>query len=170
MNRATLSLVILLALSPFVRTASAQAPFRTTFDYAYDARIPVGTHYWCVFPSLPGRWTVMLYARYRTGFMQAGYTLLDRVVKPRNATSGPWLHQLITVPPHQGRVLYLVAYLDGVQQLYRGYTDYNPYGWYIFGILPPLQCLVAEIPANARPRDIASYQAMMIRQWTLPLR
>jgi hypothetical protein len=173
MNRAILSIAILLALSPLVTTASAQsaaARFHATYDYAYDARIPVGTRYWCVFPSVPGKWTVTLYARYRTGFMQAGYTPIATVTKPRNVTTGPQLHQLITVPAHMGRVLFLVAYLDNVQQFYRGYTDYNPYGWYIFGLLPPRQCLIAEIPADARPKDVADYQAMMLRQWTLPVR
>jgi hypothetical protein len=168
MHRKLLFVAFLLAIVPSSR--AAPAPFRADFDYAYEERTPVGTHFWCVFPSFPEQWSVVIYARYRSGFMQGAYTPLVSVTKPGGVTAGHWLHQMMTVPPHTGRECFLVAYRNGVQQLYRGYTEYNPYGWHIFGLLPPLQALVVEIPANARPQDIANYQSMMISQWTLPLR
>jgi len=162
MNRAILVLAALLTFTPY---SPAATPFRTGMSFAIAEDIPVGTHLWCAFPDFPSRWTVILYERLSPGPFGASYQELTEVTK--NSGAPPrLLNQMITVPRHAGRECLLIAFRNGVQQPYRGYTDYNPYGWHTFGLLPPLQALVVQIPANARAADIANYQRMMRQQWT----
>lgn len=164
MNRA---LAVLVAFSTFLSInpeSQAAAQLRTGLAFAFAEKAPAGTHFWCVFPEFRAQWNVVLYEKQQQG-TRITYTPLAQVAKPAGE-GGPWLHQMMTVPPHNGRECFLVAYRNTLQQPYRGWTEYNPFGWHTFGFLPPVQALVAEIPAGTPAKDISRYQRLMLRQWT----
>jgi hypothetical protein len=163
---ALLVIACVLAISPESRAA---APFRTDRAFAVAEDVPAGTHLWCVFPEFRAHWVVTVYEKQRRGTFGARYTALMEVTKPDRA-SGPLLRQMMTVPPHAGRECFLVAYRDSLQQPYHGYTEYNPFGWRTFGVQPPVQALVVQIPRGTYAKDISNYERMMWRQWKMPAR
>jgi len=166
MNRAVLLITAFLAIAPCSRAAT---PFRTDLAFAFAANIPAGTHFWCAFPEFPSQWTIRLYEKLDYGIFGPTYRRLAVVTKDPGAPPR-MLTAMITAPPHTSRECFLIAYRNGLQQPYRGYTAYNPFGWHTFGFLPPVQALVVQIPANARAADIANYQRMMRQQWTMRAR
>jgi hypothetical protein len=95
------------------------------------------------------------------------YALLASVTKPPGA-GGRAYYQGFTVPPHTGRDCLLVAYRDGVQQPYRGWTADPPFGWHRFGIEEPLYALVVEFPPGALARDMRNYESNKRNQWAHP--
>jgi hypothetical protein len=160
----TRALLILAALLAFAPSSRAAAQFRTGLDSAIAGNIPAGTHFWCVFPEFPSRWTVILYEKLGGPF-DSTYQELTEVTK--NSGAPPrLLNQMMTVPPHARRECLLIAFRNDVQEPYRGYTPNNPLGWHTFGSLPPVQALVVQIPPGASPADIATYQRIIRRQWT----
>jgi hypothetical protein len=164
---AILAIAAVLAFAPFSKAA---APFHTSRAFAVAENAPAGTHFWCVFPEFRAQWLIVLYAKQRHGLTGATYTPLVGVTKPDGA-SGRLLRQVMTVPAHAGKECFLVSFRNGLQQPCRGYTEYNPFGWYTFGFLPPVQALVVQIPRGTFPQDIRNYEHMMRRQWTtLPAR
>jgi hypothetical protein len=163
---AILAIVAVLAIAPCLRAA---APFRTGVAFAVAEKAPAGTHFWCVFPEFRAHWNIILYAKQHHFLAGATFTPLVEVTKPDGA-SGRQLRQMMTVPAHGGQECFLIAYRNGLQQPYRGYTEYNPFGWYTFGFLPPVQALVVQIPRGTYPKDISNYERMMRRQWTFSTR
>lgn len=148
------------------------APLRTSLAFACTENARAGTHLWCAFPDIASHWTIVVYAKrrqrrpwWRDSFT---YTALVGVNKPAGA-AGRLLYQLVTIPPHSGDVCLLVAFRDGTQQRYRGWTEYNPFGWHTFGIEPPLQARVSEIPPRIPAADIRRYERLMRTQWSFPI-
>jgi hypothetical protein len=154
-----LIITILLGMEPGLRAA----PFRTELPFAFTANIRAGTYFWCVFPDVANAWRIALYER-RPGVGGIGHAYVPLVVagKPRGV-GGNYLYQLMTVPAHARRRCVLVAFRNGVQQPYRGYTEYNPFGWHTFGLAPD-QALAAQIRAGTRQQDIRNYERMMRQQ------
>ena len=114
----------------------------------------------------------MLYEKRREWVSFVGYrdtyAPLAQAEKPAGA-DGQAYYQMMTVPQHTGRVCLLVVYRDGVQQPYRGWTPFNPFGWHTFGVIQPFQTIVAEIPPHIRAADIRYYERYMRGSWSLPL-
>jgi hypothetical protein len=73
---------------------------------------------------------------------------------------------LLTVPPHAGNELFLVAYRNGLQEPYRGLTKANPYSWHTFGAVPPAEAMVVEIPAGTSAKEINQYERTVRKEWT----
>ena len=164
-----LAIAIAFAIAPGLRAA----PLRTTPAFAFAENARAGTNFWCVFPDAASQWIVVMYEKRRRKehpWQGPRYTYapLVGVTKPAGA-SGSAFFRTMTVPPHAGPYCYLVAYRNGVQQPYRGWTAYNPFGWHTFGIEAPLKTLVAEIPPGTPARDIRNYERNLRRQWSVPL-
>lgn len=145
---------------------------RTSLAYAFTEDAPAGDHFWCVFPDRQSQWAVVLYEKRRQWVSFLGYrdtyAPLVQAIKAAGA-DGSAYYQMMTVPPHKSRVCLLVVYRNGVQQPYRGWTAFNPYGWHTFGVIQPLQTIIAEIPPRVRPGDIRYYERFMRGTWSLPL-
>jgi len=170
MNRifaTALAIAISFAIAPRLRAA----PLRTEAGFAFTENALAGTHFWCSFPVFPSQWTVVLYERrlqeHTWPARRYIYVPLVHVTKTP-AESGSALYKMMTVPPHTGGDCLLAAFRNGVQQPYRGWTKYNPFGWHTFGVVPPIEALVAEIPPGTPDRDIRSYQRSMRQQWSMP--
>jgi len=129
-----------------------------------------GTNFLCVFPDVPSRWTVAVYEKHQwepsNHLTCFAYAPLVVVSKPRGS-SGNSLYQMMTVPPHTGRVCLLVAFRNGKQQPYNGFTKYNPFGWHAFGH-QPLKAVVAEMPHGTSAGDIRNYERLLRRQLSVP--
>ncbi len=164
---ALLALAASFAIAPGLRAA----PLRTGLRFAFAQSAPAGDHLWCVFPDRESQWTVVMYERgseWHWYGPRTTFTPLAEAIKPAGAYGNAY-YQMMTIPPHSGRDCLLVAFRNGVQQPYRGWTPYNPFGWYIFGVVQPLQTLVAEIPPGTPAADIANYERTMRAQWSRPL-
>jgi hypothetical protein len=163
MNR--ILLLLLAALPAFAPCSRAAAPFHAGLAFAVEENAAAGTDFWCAFPDVPNHWTVVLYEKRREGFMGATYRQIGDVTK----TPGPswrFLCQMMTVPKHSGRECFLVAYRNGIQQPYRGFTKYSPFGWHTFGVEPPAQAFVVEIPSGTPAKEINNYERAMRKLWT----
>ena len=158
------ALLTSLALVPALRAA---APLETGSNYAFMENTAAGTHFWCAFPDFPNDWTVVLYAKQKKDWADSVYTPIAYAIKHRGA-SGARLCQIFTVPPHTAPQCLLVAYRDGVQMRYMGWTEYNPFGWHTFGLQQSVQCVVSEIPPGTSTRDIDHYERQMKSQWKIP--
>jgi hypothetical protein len=147
------------------------ATIRTDLDFAFTENGRPGTHLWCAFPDIAGRWIFVVYERqlqqHSWPARRYMYFPLAAAIKPAGA-SGDLLHQMITVPPHASPACLLVAYRNGIQQPYRGWTAFNPFGWHAFGT-DPLQTRVAEIPPGTPGADIRNYQHLVRGQWPGPV-
>jgi hypothetical protein len=158
-----------LLIAPYLRGA----PLRTDLAFACTENTPAGTHLWCAFPDVASHWTVVMYAKSRQKrpwWRRGGYTYAPLVTleKPAGA-AGHLVYQFATIPPHSKDVCLLVTFRDGTQQPYRGWTAYNPFGWHTFGIEPPLQARVSEIPPRTAAADIRRYERLMRAQWSFPI-
>lgn len=158
---AFLAFGICLMLPP---ASNAAVPFRTDLAFAFSEKTRPGTHFWCVFPDIQSHWTVVLYEKRPRDPFRSTYAPLVWADKPAGGF-GSRMYQMMTVPPHKAEYCLLVVWRDGVQQPYKGFTQFNPFGWHTFGLLPPLQTLVAEIPAGTPAKDIRTYEANRRRDW-----
>jgi hypothetical protein len=170
----TFTAILALAASLLIAPGVSGAPLKTGLGFAFAENTPAGTHFWCGFPDVPGHWIVVLYERDPLGpslWQRHHYifTPLAGVTKPAGASGPLFIYQMMTVPPHAGKDCFLVAYRDGIQQPYIGFSEYNPFGWHVFGLQPPLQARVAEIPAGTSTRDIIDYERTTRNQWAYPL-
>ena len=157
-----------IAVIAFLVLASSleAAALRTTIDFAFQENAPPGTQFWCAFPNAADQWDAIMYQRVPRSGPWPGrfrYAPLAGVSK-RAGAKGAAYYKSFTVPAHSSRYCVLAVFRNGVQQPYRGWTQVPPFGWHTFGVIQPLQVLVAEYPPRAPARDIGRFERNVRRR------
>jgi hypothetical protein len=164
MNRPLSLLLSTAFLLTLLSVSRAAPPVDPTLAYPVSDS-PADANFWCAFPDVANQWSIALYETRRHGKTGVTYRKIAEEIK-QTGPSWRFLCQLLTVPSHTSDELYLVAYRNGIQQPYIGFTEDKPYGWHTFGQGPPAQAMVVEIPAGTSAKEINRYESAIRQEWT----